>query len=335
MRHLLKSRAERRYQFEARVREHFNNEGFLETRTPLLVQSPGMEPHICPIEVKRKPAASPVFLPTSPEFAMKKLLALGLNRIFQICSSFRDEPESPEHQAEFTMLEFYETETSLERLMERVENLFKFLQSELHPKKEHLIFRDQKVNFQASFPRLRVVDLFQTHLGVDLRSLKTSHDFAAVCKTHHILANENEDRNDLYFKLWLNLIEPKLPKNQVVFVTHYPLEQSSLCNPILDEKGYAWANRFEVYLGNFELGNAFDELRDPEVQKKNFIRDQEVRKSTYGDRYPESPLDLDLLQAIAQMKPTCGIALGLDRLAMIFLEASTIEEVLPLKSYWH
>src|ERR1035437_2563150 len=117
----------KRLVIERWIREFFWSLDYEETRTPLLVMSPGMEPHIRPIEV-----APGVFLPTSPEFAMKKLLSRGLPRIFQICSSFRDEPRSPEHSPEFTMLEFYETNITLEKFQTRVENLFSFLRSEEH-----------------------------------------------------------------------------------------------------------------------------------------------------------------------------------------------------------
>ena len=117
----------KRFLIERNVREYFWSLDYLETRTPLLVKSPGMEPHICPIEVKRRSGFSPTFLPTSPEFAMKKLLARGLSKIFQISSAFRDEPFSPEHHPEFTMLEFYEAHCSLEQLQSRVEGLFQFL----------------------------------------------------------------------------------------------------------------------------------------------------------------------------------------------------------------
>jgi lysyl-tRNA synthetase class 2 len=117
-----------------------------------------------------------------------------------------------------------------------------------------------------------VVDLFETHLGVDLRTHTESRQLAKLCHHHGILADESEPWDDLYIKLWLNLIEPKLPINEAFYITHYHLSQSSLCNPVTDEKGFAWANRFEVYIGRIELGNAFDELRDPEKQRLNFLK---------------------------------------------------------------
>ena len=321
----------RRFKFERKVREHFWNEGFEETRTPLLVKSPGMEPHILPIQLKSK--NHPVFLPTSPEFAMKKLLARGMTKIFQICPAFRDEPESPDHHPEFTMLEVYESGTTLEKFQTRVESLFQNIARELNGTLS-VHFRNERVDFSGPWQRSRIVDLFQEFLEIDLRTHQDSPSLATVCEREGLHAEPDESWDDLYFKLWLNRIEPNLPKNRPIFVTHYPTSQSSLCNTVKDECGFSWANRFEVYVGNLELGNAFDELRDAKKQRKNFEHDQKIRRDIYGDRYPTSPIDEDLLTAIGKMPPTCGIALGLDRMAMLILEAATIQDVIPLKSYW-
>jgi lysyl-tRNA synthetase class 2 len=324
---------EQRIVLDRAVREFFWSLDYQEVRTPLLVRSPGMEPHIRPIELKRPFSLPPVFLPTSPEFGMKKLLAKGLPRIFQICSAFRDEPRSPEHHPEFTMLEFYEANLPLEGLQDRVEALFNALCERIHHS-ESFSYQGRTISLQTPFKHFRVVDLFLEHLKIDLRSHQTASMLAKICEIHQIQASADESWDDLYFRLWLNLIEPKLPKNEAYFITHYPLSQSSLCNPIADETGFKWANRFEVYIGQTELGNAFDELRDAPTQKKNFEKDQEIRKSTYGDAYTESPIDDELLAALPLMKPTTGIAIGLDRLAMLLLDAKTIEEVLYLESFW-
>ncbi len=324
---------DQRIELDRAVREFFWSLDYQEVRTPLLVKSPGMEPHIRPIELKRSASLPPIFLPTSPEFGMKKLLAKGLPRIFQICSAFRDEPRSPEHHPEFTMLEFYETDLPLEGLQGRVESLLLSLCERVHHSKT-FSFQGRKISFETPFKRFRVVDLFLKHLSLDLRSHQSASMLAEVCAQHQIHASSDESWDDLYFRLWLNLIEPKLPKNEAYFITHYPLSQSSLCNPIADETGFLWANRFEIYVGQTELGNAFDELRDASIQRKNFKKDQEVRRSTYGDTYPESPIDDELLAALPLMKPTTGIAIGLDRIAMLLLDAKTIDEVLYLQSFW-
>ena len=325
-----------RSQIDRITREFFWSLNYDEVRTPLFVQSPGMEPHILPFEVKAHSnshqSKNPIFLPTSPEFAMKKLLAMGMERIFQICPSFRDEPNSPDHHPEFTMLEFYETHATLEQLQNRVESYFITLAKHLHQSLT-IPFRNETVNLTLPWPRFRIVDLFQLHLGIDLRTHQSQEDLIKVCSENKITADTHDSWDDLYFKLWLNFIEPKLPKQQPVFITHYPVSQSSLCNRVRDEKGFEWANRFELYVGNLELGNAFDELRNSKIQRENFLKDQKIRTEIYGNTRPASPIDEEFLACIEKIPPTCGIALGLDRIAMLLLNAKTIDEVIPLRSY--
>jgi lysyl-tRNA synthetase class 2 len=320
----------RRFELERWIREYFWGLNYLEIKTPLLVQSPGMEPHLRPVQILHP---SPVFLPTSPEFGMKKILAQGEPRIFQICSSFRDEPLSPEHRPEFTMLEFYEAQISLDDFQGRVEGLLISLSMRAHGKSQSQ-FRGHTIDWSPPWPRLRVVDLFQEHVGIDLRTHTTPESLAKVVKKFGLTGDAHETWDDLYFRLWLNLIEPKLPAHRPIFVTHYPVSQSSLCNRVKDEKGFEWANRFEVYAGGCELGNAFDELRDPVKQRQNFEHDQLVRREAYGKTWPESPIDEDLLRAISQMQPTCGIAMGVDRLAMVILGATQIGELIAVEPYW-
>ncbi len=323
-----------RFEIEKQIRRFLWSKNFTEVRTPLLVKCPGMEPHIRPIEVSNPHSTRKTFLPTSPEFGMKKLIGAGMTNIFQLCPSFRDEPQSVEHHPEFTLLEFYESNTSLEMFQTLVEQLIQHLIRQQTADSSPFHYQGKRIYWQDPWPRFRIPDLFEEHLGIDLREHQDSSTLAHVCKKVGISASAKEPWDDLYFKLWLNCIEPKLSENRFSFVTHYPTRQSSLCNTLQDEKGFTWAKRFELYLGHLELGNAFDELLDPKIQLENFKHDQDVRKAIYGDSYPESPLDDDLLAALPKMPPTCGIAIGVDRLCMILLDLPTIDSVLPLKSYW-
>jgi lysyl-tRNA synthetase class 2 len=239
----------KRFTLERLIRQYFWELGYDEVRTPLLVRSPGMEPHLRPIAVvKTGDPSSRVFLPTSPEFGMKKLLARGMNRIFQMSASFRDEPDSPDHRPEFTMLEFYETDLRLEEFQSRVEGLFVRLARELLGGTQGR-FRGHDVDWSTPWPRYRVADLFERHAGTDLRTHQTAPLLAARARALGISADDHEPWDDLYFKIWLNRIEPELPADRPCFVTHYPVSQSSLCNRVRDEHGFEWANRFEVYLG--------------------------------------------------------------------------------------
>ncbi len=321
----------KRFQLEQSVRQFFLNLGYLETPTPLLVMSPGMEPHLRPFQVIGQNAKA--FLPTSPEFSMKKLLALGFHKIFQINSAFRDEPMSLEHLPEFRMLEFYETNLNLTELMNRVEALILYLAQTLDSPTSQIHawpYRHFKLNLTPHWPKVRVNDLFIEHTGVDLRKVQKKNELEEELKRLNLKSSSSDTWDDLYFRIWLNLIEPKIDPTRPLFVTHFPRSQSSLCNPIQDETGFLWANRFELFLGGHELGNAFDELLNPSIQRENFIRDQLERKRAYGESMPESPLDEDLLQSLSHIPPTSGIAIGLDRIFMILLNAQTIQSLYPV-----
>lgn len=319
-----------RAKLESQIREFFVSRNYLEVRTPLLVQSPGMEPHIFPLQVH---ASTPVFLPTSPEFGMKKLLARGLDKIFQLAPSFRVEPHSPQHRAEFLMLEWYQKNFSLIELADETEDLIRHLAESIN---QHfaLNYQNQRILLQKPWPRFRVVDLFEKHLNIDLRKMNSAKDLYTVCRSQNLPTTETDSWDDLYFKLWLNKIEPRLPKNTPCFVTHFPVAQSSLCQTIQDEQGFLWANRFELFIAGIELANAFDELTNSSKQRENFRRDQELRKSIYGNTRPESPIDEVLLQSIGMLPQTSGIALGVDRLIMLLLDQTCIENVLWLEPYW-
>jgi lysyl-tRNA synthetase class 2 len=178
------------------------------------------------------------------------------------------------------------------------------------------------------------MDLFKLHVGIDLRQHQTQASLAEVVRSKGLTTHATDTWDDLYFKLWLNCVEPNLPKDRPTFVTHYPVSQSSLCNRIQDETGFEWANRFELYVGQCELGNAFDELRDPRRQRANFEHDQRVRQQAYGNEWPQSPIDEPLIECLNQIPPVCGIALGVDRLAMVVLGANELKELIALEPHW-
>jgi lysyl-tRNA synthetase class 2 len=314
-----------RTRVESGIREFFASRGFRETRTPLLVPSPGMEPHIRPFEVVR-PALNPdapaprlkrAFLPTSPEFAMKRLLVGGLERIFQICPAFRDEPESSTHRPEFTMLEWYRANAGYEDIMRDTEELIAELATRIHGRPE-IRYQGRVISVAAPWPRLRVRDLFREHAGVDLVRCADAASLARECVRLGLQPGPGDTWDDLYFRIWLNEIEPRLPQDRAVLVTRYPASQAALAVIDADPDGSRWARRFEAYAGGLELGNAFEELTDPVEQRRRFVEDMELRARTYGPEFPASPLDEEFLQALEQgMPPSGGIAVGVDRLVML------------------
>jgi elongation factor P--(R)-beta-lysine ligase len=327
-----------RSQVETGIREFFGTRGFLETRTPLLAPSPGMEPHIRPFQIRPfsrevGPQGGPeraAFLPTSPEFAMKRLLAGGLERIFQLSPAFRDEPESLTHLPEFTMLEWYRAYAGYEEIMRDLEELIEFLALKIHGK-PMIPWQGTEISVAAPWSRQSIRDLFRLHTAIDLVACPDAADLARECLRLGLACDPTrEDWDDLYFKIWLNEIEPRLPADRALLVTRYPASQAALAVIDADSDGSHWARRFEAYAGGLELGNAFEELTDPAEQRRRFEKDMMLRSRIYGDDFPASPIDEGFLEALSEgMPPSGGIAVGVDRLVMLLADEPEIS-----RTFW-
>ncbi len=319
-----------RARVEAGIRTFFESANFIETRTPMLVCSPGMETHIRPYKL-----ATGEYLPTSPEFALKRLLVGGLEKIFQICPAFRYEPFSPHHSPEFTILEWYRAYAGFNEIMVDMENLVETLALDFFGRPE-ITFKNKKILVKTPWPRLRVRDLFKEMSGVDLVRSADLPSMRREIERLGLRWDTTDTWDDLYFKIWLDLIEPNLPQDKAVFVTHYPASQSALAVIETEEDGSRWARRFEPYAGGLELGNAFEELTDPLEQRKRFIEDMNERERTYGASFPKSPIDEDFLAALEEgMPPSGGIAVGVDRLVMLFADEPDIDYTMWFKPFIH
>lgn len=313
------------------IRDFFHDAAFIETDTPSLVLSPGMEPHIRPLQIHNSQA----YLPTSPEFAMKRLLSLGYDRIFQVCKAYRLEPKSTTHNPEFTMLEWYRANSGYEAIMDDVENLFKHISKELHAGTK---FATPNGNQDVGTPwvRLTVEECFRRFAKLRLTELLTLEAMTDVCiKKGYISTGSTSTWDDLFFRVMMNDVEPELAKlGTPIIVYHYPESQAALSNIITDDRGFRWAKRFEVYAGGLELGNAFDELTDVTEQRRRFEKDMKLRKELYGDEFAPSPIDESFLKALEKMPASGGIAMGVDRIVMYFTGAESIDDVLWLPSYF-
>lgn len=304
------------------TRSFFRSRKFREVKTPLLVCSPGMEPHIRPMILQN----GTTYLPTSPEFSMKKLLAGGIGNIFQISPAFRSEALSNTHLPEFSLLEFYRAPGKLEEVMEDIELWISGFADKLYSASK-FIYQGRTVSLASPWPRYTTAQLFKDSLGIDLSAKSSKEQFIQVLEKNGIRKNVSASTSwdDLYFEVWLNLIEPTLPKDQAFFVTHYPPSQAALAEIWVDENGNSWAQRAEFYIGGLELGNGFQELTDPAEQRARFISDMELRKKTYGDSFPVTPIDEELISALDEGLPqSAGIAVGMDRLVMLFADETDI-----------
>ncbi len=310
----------RRARLTAETRAFFAGHGFLEVETPYAVPAPGEEVHLAAFATTRigtDGTTLPLWLHTSPEFAMKKLLVAGAGKIFQLARVWRNGEGSALHAHEFTMLEWYAPDTSLAGLMDQTET---YLRAVLP---SSVTCRGITTDL-ARFERLTVADAFARHAGADV--LGTANDAVALARSAGARLRPNETWEDLFFRLLLERVEPQLGRDHPTFLTHWPAAQAALARR--DPADPRVAERFELFVCGMELANAFVELTDAAEQRARFEEDRARRHALYG---PDWKLDEDFLDALAfGMPSSAGIAMGFDRLSMIASGASRIDQVLWL-----
>lgn len=316
----------------AELRAFFAAAGYVEVETPALQISPGLEPHLkafaATLHDPRDGSVRPFYLHTSPEFAMKKLLAGGLPRIWQLAHVFRDGERSATHHPEFAMLEWYRAGVSYRELMDECEGLLRRVQAAA----DVPAFRWRGRNADANGPwqRLTVAQAFERYAGIDL--LATIPDPArpnpallgSAAVAIGIEPHPGDDWETLFFRIFLERIEPHLGIGAPTIVFEYPVSMAALSRQKPEDPRLA--ERFELYVCGLELANAFGELTDPAEQRARFAADQARKKALYDETYP---VDEDFLAALEYGLPECaGIALGFDRLVMLSTGAERLEDVL-------
>jgi elongation factor P--(R)-beta-lysine ligase len=300
------------------TRAFFTARAYTEAETPYAVPAPGEEVHLRAFRTEQEHSSGSrqlLWLHTSPEFAMKKLLVAGAGPIFQLARVWRNGEGSDLHAAEFTMLEWYRPDASMDSL---IDETFAYMRAVLPP-----VVRCRGVTTDLSrFERLTVADAFARYVGADV--LATADDAAALADAAGTRLRYGESWEDLFFRLLLERIEPRLGHSHPTFLTHWPAAQAALARR--DPIDPRVAERFEVFVCGIELANAFVELTDAEEQRARFVADRARRHALHG---PDWPLDEDFLAALRfGMPPSAGIALGFDRLAMIASGADRIDQVL-------
>lgn len=308
-----------KFQILRLIREFFWNDGFLEVETPNIVSVPGQEPHLFPVSLDihdEKGKRYKAYLHTSPEYTMKKMLASGFENIFSICKCFRDhESFGGLHNLEFTMLEWYRAGADFWKIMDDVESLLFFISKKIDA--------PRRFSFKG-FNRVRMRDLWMECLGVDLDSYLDSRSLAGLCKKLGYEAPDSEKYEDLFYKIFLNKIEPDL-KNQSLIIHHYPAQMAALAK--LSEDDPRYAERFEAYVDGIELANAFSELTDSKEQldrlKKEYDQRLEMGKEVFE-------IDYQFVSALDSMPECAGIALGVDRTSRMFADCENIDDVLVL-----
>ncbi len=292
------------------IRDFFAARDVLEVETPLMCGTSVTEPFIqsIPALFQAHPNEPELrcYLQTSPEYAMKRLLAAGSGSIYQITKAFRQGEVGHLHNPEFTMLEWYRVGFNHHQLMDEMDELLQFILKTP---------RATRTTYQS---------LFQTYLSIDPLSV-TAADLAACARQQHIdVATDIQDNDTWLDILMTHCIEPQLGQTAPVFVYDFPASQAALAR--LSEHDLRTASRFEVYFHGMELANGFHELQHAGEQRKRFENNLRKRKQL---GLPELPMDEHFLAALEHGLPDCaGVALGIDRLVMLALQLPRIQDVL-------
>lgn len=276
------------------IRRFFSEEGYLEVETPLRIPAPAPESHIDALP------SLDWFLHTSPELCMKRLLAAGYGRIFQICHCWRAGERGRLHLPEFTMLEWYRADTDYFGLMEECEALIRSVAAAIGLN-DKVIYGGREISLEGPWERITVEEAFARYTP---------------------FTSEEALERDLFDEFMVEKIEPHLGLDRPAFIFDYPARLGALAR--LKAGNHKVAERFELYMGGLELANAFSELTDPEEQRARFLQEQEHRRGLGKTAYP---MPGHFLEELVHMPPAAGIALGLDRLVLVMTDAATIDEV--------
>ncbi len=301
---------EARARIRRAVRGWFDGQGFVEVETPARVLSPGQEVHL-----QALPAGDGRWLITSPEYHLKKLIAAGLPRIYELGRCWRADESGPHHATEFTMLEWYRAGAPLAQLADDCEALVRLAFAAAG--------REAAADVGAPFTRTTVRELFADFAGIELAGDEDPATLRAKAEAAGVGVGSARHWDDIFYQVFLDRIEPALAAEGPTFVFDWPAPLGALARPHPTDPRLV--ERFELYAGGLELANAFGELTDPVEQRRRFQEEARLR----ADRgLPIYPVDEALLEALPRMPPTSGIALGFDRLVMLALGADRIGDVL-------
>ena len=309
------------------VRAWFDEQGFVEVETGILQVSPGNEIHLHAPRTElagADGARATRYLRTSPEFACKKLLAAGEQRIFEFARVFRDRESGDLHLPEFTMLEWYRADASYDAVM--ADSVVVIAHAAQATGIGRFSFRGSTADPFAEPELLTVAAAFDRFAGVDLLSTVTAGDgdraaLAAAAKAR-VRITDDDTWSDIFSKILVEHVEPNLGQGRLTVLFEYPAPEAALARTKPSDPRVA--ERFEVYACGVELANGFGELTDPAEQRRRFTLAMDEKQRRYGERYP---LDEDFLLAMAQMPEASGIALGFDRLVMLASGAVRLDQV--------
>ncbi len=319
-----------RSRIQTDLRGWLGEEGFLEVDTAALQISPGNEAHLHGFQTQaigNDGAGRDMYLHTSPEFAMKKLLAAGETRIAAFAHVWRNRERGALHSPEFTMLEWYRVGQDYTVLMDDCAAIARLACQAAGA--ALLRFRDRSCDPFLPYERLSVAEAFQRHAGIDLLATirgDGSPDAAVLGAAMERLGlgrSPDDTWSDMLAKVLVQKVEPQLGQGRLTMLDRYPAAEAALARRAPDDPRVA--ERFELYACGVELANGFGELTNAAEQRRRFEAEMDEKHRIYGERYP---LDEDFLAALTLMPPASGIAMGFDRLVMLATNAPRIDEVI-------
>ncbi|MDJ0987367.1 MAG: EF-P lysine aminoacylase EpmA [Desulfobacterales bacterium] len=285
-------------QLRARImdatRQYFIGKQYLEVETPVRIPAPAPEAHIDAV------TSGNWFLQTSPELCMKRLLAFGFPRIFQICKCFRQAERGQQHLPELTLLEWYRADSTYQDLMDECEDIINTVARKIGLA-GILTYQGRRIELDPPWPRISVRESFEKYASISLDAALQTDQFDEIMVTQ---------------------IEPQLDQTQPIFLYDYPASSGALAK--LKNEDPRYAERFELYIGGLEICNAFSELTDPVEQRARFEHEQKQRRKDGKAVYP---MPEKFLAALEDLPAAAGNALGMDRLIMLFADAKQIDDV--------
>jgi lysyl-tRNA synthetase class 2 len=326
-----------RNRIQAAFRAWFEARDFVEIEAAALQVSPGNEAHLHAFKTEALTIdgrAVPFYLHTSPEFAAKKLLAAGEQRIFDFARVFRNRERGALHSPAFTLLEWYRVDEPYETVMSDAAALVALAASTTGVARFQ--YRGHVCDPFAPFERLSLAEAFKRHAAIDLLAALDADGegdaarLGAMARARGFRVAADDTFTDVYSRVLVEAIEPHLGQGRLTVLDRYPACEAALSRRAADDRRVS--ERFELYACGVELANAFGELTDPVEQRRRFEIEMDEKARVHGERYP---IDEDFLAALALMPPASGIALGFDRLVMLATGATQIDDVIwtPIADY--
>lgn len=318
------------------IRTFFLNQKFHEVETPFLTGSLPPESYLDIFETtlldrNRKPSRA--FLPTSPEPFLKKLLVAGIGNCFSITKSFRNtEGQSRTHNPEFTILEWYRVGADYQDIMKDCEDLLLFINTYLLRSKQtkdtrdtkYLIYQGKRINLSTPWERITMAQAFKKYAGISTDVMLSESKLKAAAVHKGYTVGPHDDWEELFHQVYLNEIEPKLGRKKPTIICEYPAVLAALSKKKKSDPRFA--ERFEFYIEGLELGDAYTELTDHKEQLERF-KSETLKRKQLGK--VEHPIDMDFIDALkVGMPDTGGIAVGVDRLIMLFADTTDIADTL-------